>query len=75
MQPTWQDKLSPSGGLLNYQWNDQLLQMELDEMNLLTEAQQARNFPVPLPHPSWVRMQAAIDLADASSSAARCCLR
>ena len=45
MQPTWQDKLSPSGGLLNYQWNDQLLQMELDEMNLLTEAQQARNFP------------------------------
>ena len=28
------EKHSPSGGLLNYQWNDQLLQLELDEMNL-----------------------------------------
>lgn len=57
MQPTWnpgQDKLSPSGGLLNYQWNDHLLQMELDEMNLLPEAQQAIGFAIPLcmPHSS-----------------------
>ena len=28
------EKHSPSGGLLNYHWNDQLLQLELDEMNL-----------------------------------------
>ncbi len=35
------DNFSPSGGLLNYQWSDTLLQMELDEMQLL-ESQQAQ---------------------------------
>ena len=28
------DKHSPTSGLLNYEWNDQMLQLELDEMNL-----------------------------------------
>ncbi|BDA47054.1 probable transcription factor bHLH115 [Coccomyxa sp. Obi] len=44
MENNWvpgQDNFSPSGGLLNYQWSDTLLQMELDEMHLL-ESQQAQ---------------------------------
>lgn len=44
MENNWapgQDNFSPSGGLLNYQWSDTLLQMELDELHLL-ESQQAQ---------------------------------
>jgi len=44
MENNWvpgQDNFSPSGGLLNYQWSDTMLQMELDELHLL-ESQQAQ---------------------------------
>jgi hypothetical protein len=42
MEPTWvpnPENFSPSGGLLNYQWTDTLLQMDLEEMNLTMDQQ------------------------------------
>lgn len=49
MDNSWvpgQDNFSPSGGLLNYQWSDTVLQLELDELHLQNQQAEAQVWPL-----------------------------
>lgn len=68
------DNFSPSGGLLNYQWTDTLLQMDLEEMNLTIEQQNAQAAQVGLTVYHGMSCNQIHEAANASPMTAYQCL-